>query len=74
VSALKSEWADQVFYVNEQGTITFLGAELKLLDAGDYDGEGRSAVIFKLQSYDKDGYVLFYDGFRRKASFTWIYH
>lgn len=48
---------------------------LELLDAGDYDDDGKSKVIFFLtQPEDTDGYVLFYDDFKKQVENTWTYH
>ncbi len=68
------EWGPHWFVVDNDGTVTFLGGDLLLIDAGDYDGDGRSEMVFRKSGYDYDGYVLFYDGFRRQAEFGWNYH
>jgi hypothetical protein len=77
------KWSDYWFYVNRDKSVRPLlvenrhpegAVELKFLDAGDYDNDGRSEVIFFLSSYNEDGYVLFYDNFSKNAVFTWGYH
>lgn len=68
-------FADQWFYVSKDLTFRRLGGFLELLDAGDYDGDGKSEVIFFLtQPGDTDGYVLFYDDFKKQVENTWTYH
>ncbi len=47
---------------------------LYLVDAGDYDGDGKSEVIFFLSGYDQDGYVMFYDSFQKSVIYTWHYN
>lgn len=47
---------------------------MNLVDAGDYDGDGKSEIVFWAARYDRDGYVLFYDNFAHYAEFTWAYH
>jgi len=52
----------------------YLGNQMALIDAGDYDGDGRSELLFWFSGYDRDGYVLMSEGFVRRASFLWNYH
>jgi len=47
---------------------------LALLDAGDYDGDGKSEVVFFVSGYNEDGFALFYDSFRKFVVSTWSYH
>ena len=61
------------FYV-EGGEVRYLGSDMLLVDAGDYDGDGKEEVVFKIQRYNNDGYALYYDGFEQKAEFGWGYH
>jgi hypothetical protein len=68
------EWGPHWFVMDGTGAVRFLGADLLLIDAGDYDGDGRSEMVFRKSGYDYDGYTLFYDDFRRRAEFGWNYH
>ena len=47
---------------------------LALVDAGDYDLDGHSELIFAISRYDLGGYVLAYDDFRKRAEFRFGYH
>jgi hypothetical protein len=47
---------------------------LILVDAGDYDGDGKSEVIFFVTGYNEDGYAMFYDLFQKNVMCTWSYH
>jgi hypothetical protein len=47
---------------------------LILVDAGDYDGDGKSEVVFFLSGYNEDGYAMFYDSFQKSVMWTWSYH
>lgn len=47
---------------------------LILVDAGDYDGDGKSEVIFFVSGYNEDGYAMFYDSFQKNVFTTWSYH
>jgi hypothetical protein len=69
-----SAWSPHWFVANGVDPIRFLGSWLTLIDAGDYDNDGRSEIIFLKADYDFTGYVLFFDGFRQSAEFGWHYH
>ena len=64
---------DVWFYVAGK-EVRYLGSNMLLVDAGDYDGDGKEEAVFKVQRYNNDGYVLFSDGFAQKAEFSWGYH
>jgi hypothetical protein len=56
------------------GKIRFLGSNMWLVDAGDYDGDGKSEVLFAVDGYDLGGYRLFYRDFSRSSEFLFSYH
>ena len=68
------EWSPHWFVAGASGAMRFLGNELLLIDAGDYDGDGRSELVFRKSSYDYDGYVIYFDDFAKSAEFGWNYH
>ena len=48
---------------------------MEFLDAGDYDNDGGSKVIFFLsQGENTDGFVLFGDHLQKNATLIWHYH
>ena len=49
-------------------------SECALIDAGDYDGDGQSEVLFWVNRYNGNGYILFYNDFTAHAAFEWSYH
>ena len=57
-----SNWSPHWFYLHK-GQPKFIGNEMRPLDAGDYDRDGRSEFIFQVSRYNTYGYVLFYDDF-----------
>lgn len=67
------EWSGNWFLLDGE-KIEFLGHQMELVDAGDYDNDGRSEMLFWRSGYNKDGYVLMYDGFRQKVEYLWSYH
>ena len=61
------------FYVTGK-EVRYLGSNMLLVDIGDYDHDGHEEAVFKIQKYNNDGYMLYYDGFRQKVEFSWNYH
>jgi len=63
------------FFVDADGKVNRIGSFLYLLDAGDYDSDGRSEVIFGLnQPEDTDGFILYDADLNKRAELTWAYH
>lgn len=63
------------FFVSADGTVRRIGSFLSLLDAGDYDNDGKSEVVFLLsQGENTDGFVLFDASFEKQTSLLWHYH
>jgi hypothetical protein len=51
-----------------------LGNGIWLVDAGDYDNDGKSELVFSIDRYNQGGYELFYDDFKKHATFEYGYH
>lgn len=68
----ESAWAAHSFVLGAD--VLYLGQDLSLVDAGDYDSDGASEVLFWYSGYNDDGYTLFYDGFRKHVDYHWGYH
>ncbi len=66
---LSSNW-----FLIEGQRIEFLGRQMELIDAGDYDNDGRSELLFWYSSYNNDGYVLISNQLREMATYVWKYH
>ena len=63
------------FSVSSDGSVRRIGSFLTLLDAGDYDNDGRSEVVFLIsQGENTDGFVLFDSAFGKPVTVTWDYH
>lgn len=68
-----STWSPQWYWLHS-GQATWLGANMNLLDSGDFSGDGRNETLFWFTSYNQDGYVLYADGMRRRLEYLWNYH
>jgi len=69
-SAFTGQW----YAVKPSGTLEFLGTDMWLVDAGDYDNDGESEVLFSINGYNKGGYRLFYEDFSKSVEFIFTYH
>lgn len=67
-------FASQWFAVSPGGEVKFIGQGMWFLDAGDYDNDGKSEIVFSIDRYDEGGYELFYDDFKGHAVFRFSYH
>jgi len=67
-------FVDQWFAVSPGLEIQFLGSAMWLVDAGDYDNDGSSELIFSIDDYDLGGYKIFYDKFEKHTAFEFGYH
>jgi hypothetical protein len=65
---------DPWFVSNPQKSVEYLDAGLWLVDAGDYDNDGKSELLFYISRDNRGGYELFYDDFKKHASFEYSYH
>ena len=68
--AFGSQW----FVITPEQQVRFLDSDMWLVDAGDYDNDGKSELVFSIHEYNRGGYKLFYDDFRRSATFKFSYH
>jgi hypothetical protein len=65
---------DKWFVVNPQHSVRYLDDGLWLVDAGDYDNDGQSELVFSINRDNRGGYELFYDNFQKRAVFEFSYH
>ncbi|HEX8817220.1 MAG TPA: hypothetical protein VF753_17125 [Terriglobales bacterium] len=70
----QDEFHGQWFVIEPAGEARFLGSDMWLVDAGDYDNDGRSEVLFAIDAHNLGGYRLFYRGFAKCAEFAFHYH
>lgn len=68
----ESAWAAHSFLLGND--VLYVGPNLTLVDAGDYDSDGATEIVFWYSGYNDDGYTLFYDGFRKHVDYHWKYH
>jgi hypothetical protein len=65
-------WTPHWFLIKDD--IYYIGDHMSVIDAGDYDNDGKSEMIFWHSGYDEDGYTLFYKDFRNRVDYYWKYH
>lgn len=64
----------QWYVMNPSAKVKYLGTDMWLVDAGDYDNDGKSEVLFSIKGYNEGGYRLFYQNFNKSAEFVFYYH
>jgi hypothetical protein len=69
-----SQIPDQWFVVDPQKDVRYLGEGMWLVDAGDYDNDGKSEILFSVSRENRGGYTLFYDDFKKNTKFEFSYH
>ena len=63
------------FFVSPERAVRRIGSFMSLLDAGDYDSDGHSEVVFFLSlGENSEGFVLFDARFEKSVTFAWHYH
>jgi hypothetical protein len=65
---------DQWFAISPELEVKYLDAGMWLVDAGDYDNDGKSELVFSIDRDNRGGYELFYDDFKKHATFEFGYH
>ena len=65
---------DGWFVIDAQNNVRYLDDGLWLVDAGDYDNDGHSELVFAINRDNRGGYELFYDDFKKHAVFEYSYH
>jgi len=65
---------DSWFVASPQGNPEYLDSGMLLVDAGDYDNDGKSEVVFAINEDNRGGYVLYFDDFKKHVTFKFFYH
>ncbi len=65
---------DPWFVTDTKESITYLDSGIWLVDAGDYDNDGKSELVFSINRENEGGYEIYYDDFRKNATFKFNYH
>jgi len=65
---------DPWFMVDPKGSITYLDSGIWLVDAGDYDNDGKSELVFSIDRENRGGYELFFNDFEKRVTFEFSYH
>lgn len=62
------------YVIDPSGASRLLGTGMIPIDAGDYDGDGKSEILFSVSGYNQGGYRLFYNDFSRSTEFLFSFH
>jgi hypothetical protein len=65
---------DPWFFVDTKKAVSYLDSGVWLVDAGDYDNDGKSELIFSINREDEGGYEIWYDDFKKHTAFRFSYH
>ncbi len=65
---------DPWFVVDPKKSTEYLDSGMWLVDAGDYDNDGKSELVFSINRENQGGYEIYYDDFKKHASFQFNYH
>jgi len=65
---------DPWFAVDPQHLVQYVDSGMWLVDAGDYDNDGKSELVFSIDRYNRGGYKLFYGDLKKHAVFEFSYH
>ncbi len=71
---LEGAYAEQTFAISPANEARLLGEGYRFLDAGDYDADGQTEVIFVISQYNTGGYALYANNFAQSAVFDYSYH
>ena len=65
---------DPWFVIDTKKFTRYLDSGIWLVDAGDYDNDGKSELVFSINRENEGGYEIYYDDFRKHATFKFNYH
>jgi hypothetical protein len=65
---------DPWFVMDADKSIKYLDSGIWLVDAGDYDNDGKSELVFSINRENEGGYKIYYDDFRKHTTFKFNYH
>lgn len=68
------EELDYWIHLDASGKAKALAIHGPLVDAGDFDGDGESEIVFAYSGYNKDGYVLLFSNLTKTLEKFWSYH
>lgn len=68
------EFDDQWYVSRPDESTDYIGEGMWLVDAGDFNNDGKSEILFSIARYNRGGYELFYDQFTKHVSFEFSFH
>jgi hypothetical protein len=65
---------DPWFVADAAKVVKYLDSGMWLVDAGDYDNDGSSELIFSINRENEGGYEIWYENFKKHSTFKFGYH
>ncbi len=62
------------YLIYRNGETKYLESGMILVDAGDYDNDGKSELIFQVSRYNQGGYIMYTDSLTNHTDFLFSYH
>ena len=66
-------YSAQLFHFKNGLDWVWLGNGMSFLEAGDYDGDGQSELIYFMSRGGKDGFVMYYNSVSKFIRLAWAY-
>lgn len=63
-----------MWFFLQNKSVKAIGTQLDMLSIGDFDNDGKDEALFRFFGYNRDGYILFFNGFKNSIQSIWAYH
>ena len=74
MNASKQQFTSNAYFFINGKEVSYINNKISLLDFGDYDNDGYEEIIFKVEKYNYDGYLMICDKWKNVIENGWNYH